>query len=176
MAWTDSAAGLGSRLGISRRYPGSYRTAIVWRTHPGSKTPNRDGQILRPRPPNFQGEREGLRRRRSISQPRVARNELPWVLDQNAANSEGVEDVCATREIDLPRRPSSTLFGVGRVLGNHFSLPKVASQAWQPWADSFIAFGIFPNRAHSQFGMCSKIRTSPQTTATTISRQKIRNL
>jgi len=39
------------------------------------------------------GAREYLRRRRSISQPRVARNELPWVVDKSAANSEGVEEV-----------------------------------------------------------------------------------
>jgi hypothetical protein len=62
--------------------------------------------------PNTEGK-ERLRQRRLISQPRVARNELPWVLDRNAANSEGVEDSRATEKIDQSAPLSSTHFGVG---------------------------------------------------------------
>jgi len=165
----DSAAGLGSRLGLSRRYPGSHRAAITRRMCPASSlSSSRIRSVLW----NFEGEREWLRRRRSISQPsekavgnrsvrrvgeKVARNELPWVLDENAANSEGVEEVCAVRESTPPALRSSTRFGVGRV--SCWSFPRVASQARQPWAGLLNAFGII-RTARAQNSEC--VRRSKQ--------------
>src|SRR5581483_2775133 len=96
-------------------------------------------------------------RRGSTTQPRVARNALPWVGPQGSFNPERVESARSHQSY-----PAPTPSGLSSIFSR---IPRVARSA-QPWAERFNPFRIIAARGASLFltlALCTIVQagTSP---------------